>query len=109
METFAPGDRVVAINTDMSGPILAAPRAMPGSFHFPDGHLRGDQVYHVASVQPLTDGSQGVFLTGVRVYLGSRKISWHHSRFRKVETLRTRTPKKRRRKGPATPVLLGTP
>ncbi len=109
METLSPGDRVVAINTDMSGPILASPRTLPESFHFPDGHLSGNQVYHVDSVQSLTDGAQGVFLTGVRVYLGSREIPWHHSRFRKVETLRTHTPKKRRRKVPAPPVLLGTP
>lgn len=108
METFAPGDRVVAINTDHSGPILA-PRAVTQLlYNFPDGPLRSDQVYHIAGVESLRDQSQGVFLTGLRVLHGTHEISWHHSRFRKVDTLRDHAPKKRIRRRP-TPAKLPTP
>jgi len=101
MQPFAPGDRVVAINTDMSAPILAPAVVARSSFRFPDGPLRRNQVYHIAAVEPLRDGSQGVFLTGQRVLYGNREVSWHHSRFRKVDTLRDHSPKKRRRKQPS--------
>ncbi|MFZ9938573.1 MAG: hypothetical protein ACO3JG_16160 [Luteolibacter sp.] len=102
MQPFAPGDRVVAINTDLSGPILAPQNTLHRPFSFPDGPLRRNQVYHIASVQPLADGTQGVFLTGMRVLHGGKNISWHHSRFRKVDSLKGHVPKKRRRKKPAT-------
>jgi hypothetical protein len=73
METFAPGDRVVAINTDMSAPI------------HPDGPLDRNVVYHVIrSARFLADGHQGVFLTGMRVIWGNSIIPWDSSRFRKV-------------------------
>jgi hypothetical protein len=49
METFAPGDRVVAINTDMSGPICGPTNPELHPFLFPDGPLRKDVIYHVAS------------------------------------------------------------
>ena len=73
-------------------------------FSFPDGPLRRDRVYHVEAVQTLRDGSQGVFLTGMRVLHGSQSISWHHSRFRKVDSLMGHVPKKRRRMSPVPPI-----
>ncbi len=100
METFAPGDRVVAINTDMSGPINDPSASPMSAFSFPDGPLRKDVVYHVRTVQALTTGGQGVFITGLRVTLHKRPIPWDSSRFRKVDSLRDHAPKKRRRKHP---------
>jgi len=44
---MSPGDRVVAINTDLSGPILAPPDIVSRPFSFPDGPLRRNQVYHI--------------------------------------------------------------
>lgn len=80
MKIFAPGDRVVAINTDMSRPILAPADVAQLSFHFPDGPLHTNQVYHVAAVEPRRDGAQGVFLTGLRVLCGDREVPWISSR-----------------------------
>jgi hypothetical protein len=50
METFLPGDRVVAINTDLSGLICGPSQPALHPFRFPDGPLRQDVVYHVAAV-----------------------------------------------------------
>jgi hypothetical protein len=108
METFAPGDRVVAINTDLSAPICGAPNHELHPFRFPDGPLRRDVIYHVKSVSTSRDGNQGLQITGLRVLWGTNDvIPWNSSRFRKVEVLRTHAPKKRRRKVPA-PILLTT-
>jgi hypothetical protein len=102
METFAPGDRVVAINTDMSGPIHPDGDRSRHPFLFPDGPLRKDVVYHVEAVRCLNSGGhQGLFITGLRVTWGNQDIPWDASRFRKVDTLRDHAPKKRRRKQPA--------
>ena len=101
METFKPGDRVVAINTDISSPINDPSGSPPSAFSFPDGPLRKDVIYHVRMVRPLTTGGQGVFLTGMRVTLHKQPIPWDSSRFRKVDTLRDHAPQKRRRKQPA--------
>ncbi|RPJ32907.1 MAG: hypothetical protein EHM17_12135 [Verrucomicrobiaceae bacterium] len=101
METFAPGDRVVAINTDMSAPIHPDGDCSQHPFLFPDGPLHRDVVYHVEAIRPLADGHQGVFLTGMRVTWGNQDTPWDSSRFRKVESLRDHAPKNRRRKQPA--------
>jgi hypothetical protein len=108
MQTFGPGDRVVAINTDLSGPIYDSTGSPMSTFSFPDGPLLRDRVYHVAGVLALRDGSQGVFLPGMRVLQNSREMSWHHSRFRKVDTLKGHAPKKRRRKQPVAAAPLAT-
>lgn len=100
METFAPGDRVVAINTDMSGPICGPANPELHPFRFPNGPLRKDVIYHVASVSGSKDGNQCLHLTGMRVFWGSWGLPWNSSRFRKVGTLKGHTPKKRRRKQP---------
>jgi hypothetical protein len=100
METFAPGDRVVAINTDLSGPINDPSGSPMSAFLFPDGQLRKDVIYHVRLIQSLTTGHQGLFLTGLRVILHNHQIPWDSSRFRKVDTLKGHTPRKRRRKQP---------
>ncbi len=100
METFAPGDRVVAINTDLSGPICGPANPDRHPFLFPDGPLRKDVIYHVASVSVSKDGNQYLILTGMRVFWGAEEIPWASSRFRKVDTLKGHTPKKRRRKQP---------
>ena len=106
METFAPGDRVVAINTDMSGPIYAMPNADFHPFSFPDGNLRREVIYHIAAVRPGPDGHQAVFITGLRVLWGGLEVPFHPSRFRKVDTLSTHAPEKRRRKRPVAAPLL---
>jgi hypothetical protein len=99
METFAPGDRVVAINTDMSGPIYMLGDCSQQPYRFPDGPLRQDVIYHVAETV-MRPGRQGIFLTGIRVMWGSYEIPWDFSRFRKVDTLKGHAPKKRRSKQP---------
>ena len=105
METFAPGDRVVAINTDHSRPIIDPAGNPLSAFSFPDGRLRKDVIYHVRSVCRQPNSRQGICLTGLRVTLHNREIPWDSSRFRKVDTLKDHAPKKRRRKQPiaATP------
>lgn len=108
METFAPGDRVVAINTDMSAPIHPDGDCSQHPFLFPDGPLDRNVVYHVISARFLTDGHQGVFLTGMRVIWGNKIIPWDASRFRKVDTLKGHAPKKRRRKQPVAAAPLVT-
>jgi hypothetical protein len=108
METFASGDRVVAINTDMSGPIHPDGDCSQYPFLFPDGPLSKNVVYHVKRICFIADGHQGVFLTGMRVIWGDHHIPWAASRFRKVETLRDHVPRKRRRKHPAAAPLPAT-
>jgi hypothetical protein len=101
METFDPGDRVVAINTDMSRPMHDPTGSPLSAFSFPDGPLRRDVIYHVASVHPQAPGQQGLFITGLRVFLRNQPIPWNSSRFRKVDQLSGHSPAKRRRKQPA--------
>ena len=105
METFEPGDRVVAINTDHSGPICGP--ANPGSqpFTFPDGRLRKGPIYHVAAVGLTLRGTQSLWITGLRVFWGNQEMPWDGTRFRKVETMANRAPKKRRRKQPISKLL----
>ena len=99
METFAPGDRVVAIDT-RNGPLKALIPTAAHPFHLPDGMPRHDVVYHVRDIRYINDGSQGVVLTGMRVFWGLEEISWSATRFRKVDTLSNHVPKKRRHKQP---------
>jgi hypothetical protein len=99
METFAPGDRVVAINSDLSRPICAD-AALPDAYGFPDGPLKENTVYHVERVRSSRDGNQGLFITGLRVFAGKHHIPWNSSRFRKVDSLSGHAPSKRRRKKP---------
>ena len=105
METFSPGDRVVAINTDLSGPICGPSQPALHTFRFPDGPLRQDVIYHVAAVRRSRDGNQGLTLTGLRVCWGSQEMPWNSARFRKLENLADHAPKKRRRKQPASKLL----
>jgi hypothetical protein len=104
METFTPGDCVVAINTDMSGPICGPANPELHPFLFPNGPLRKDVIYHVASVSVSKDGNQGLYLNGMRVFWGPQEFPWNSSRFRKVDSLKDHVPKKRRRKNPASAI-----
>jgi hypothetical protein len=106
METFAPGDRVIAINF-MPVPLHADGDWSQHPNLLPDGPLRQDVIYYVAATVMRTNG-QGVFLTGLRVTWGSDEIPWASSRFRKVDTLRDHAPKKRRRKQPVAAAHLVT-
>jgi hypothetical protein len=108
METFAPGDRVVAINTNMSAPVHPPSDPDRHHFYFPDGPLRRDVIYHVEATRVTTDGHQGVFLTGMRATWGDLDIPWDSSRFRKVDSLKGHLPKKRRRKQPVAAAPLAT-
>jgi len=107
METFAPGDRVVAINT-LPVPLYPDGDCSQHPFLLPDGPLRQDVIYHVAETVMRPSGLQGVFLTGLRITWGSQEIPWASSRFRKVDTLRDGAPKKRRRKQPVAAAHLVT-
>jgi hypothetical protein len=100
MQPFAPGDRVVAINTNISVPLFLDGEFSQQPFWFPDGPLRQDVIYHVAETVMGTSGLQGIFLTGIRVMWGPKEIPWDFTRFRKVDTLKGHLPKKRRRKQP---------
>jgi hypothetical protein len=81
----------------------------------PDTRLNYDQLQtrvaaanrHFALIGS-SDGNQGITLTGLRILWGAQEMPWNSSRFRKVDTLKSHTPKKRRRKVPA-PILLTTP
>jgi len=87
MENFSPGDRVVAVDTKMNGPRVI-PNNLPEncSFHFPDGPLEANKVYHVYACNETGKGTQGLYLTGLRVFLDNTEISWSCSRFRRVES-----------------------
>ena len=87
MENFSPGDRVVAIDTTLNGPRVL-PNNIPSecSFHFPDGPLEPNKVYHVYACNEVGNGTQGLYLTGLRVYLDNTEIAWSSSRFRRVES-----------------------
>ena len=100
METFAPGDRVVAINTDLSAPICRM-ESLPDAYSFPDGPLNEKTVYHVEKVRSAADGHQGLFITGIRVFVGKYHVPWDSSRFRKVDFLSGHAANKRRRKEPS--------
>jgi hypothetical protein len=56
------------------------------SFHFPDGPLQPNKVYHVYACNETGNGAQGLYLTGLRVFLDHTEISWSSSRFRRVES-----------------------
>lgn len=87
MEIFSPGDRVVAIDTRLNGPRVL-PNHFPEdcSFRFPDGPLQMDKVYHVYACHEIGNGTQGLYLTGMRVFLDDVEISWSSSRFRRIES-----------------------
>lgn len=87
MENFSPGDRVVAIDTTLNGPRVL-PNNFPSecSFHFPDGPLELNKVYHVYACNEVGNSTQGLYLTGLRVYLNNTEIAWSSSRFRRVES-----------------------
>jgi hypothetical protein len=84
MQPFAAGDVVVAVNTDMSAPILPDVKMSQYAFEHPDGPLKNDVTYQVTMVCLHSSGHQGVFLRGLRVIRGPGEIPWHHSRFMKV-------------------------
>lgn len=87
MNDFSPGDRVVAIDTALNGPRVL-PNHFPDdcSFHFPDGPLQPNKVYHVYACNEIDNSIQGLYLTGLRVFLDHTEISWSSSRFRRVES-----------------------
>jgi hypothetical protein len=96
-ETFAPGDHVIAINTDMSTPFCGPPDPSLHPFRFPNGPLRKNVIYHVESVRPSPDGNQSLEITDLPIFWGPHVFYWISSRFRTVDTSRTHAPKKRRR------------
>ena len=100
MEKFSAGDRLVAINTDLSGPICPPADPSLHPFCFPDGVLLKGQVYHVESTIDTNPRGQGVILTGLRVLWGQSEVSWSGTRFRKLNFTRTHLPKKRQKKLP---------
>jgi hypothetical protein len=108
MAPFAPGDRVVAINTNMTVPLYPDGDFSQHPFRFPDGPLCQDVIYHIAETVMRPIGRQGIFLTGIRVMWGSQEIPWDFSRFRKVDALKSHTPKKRQRKQPVAAVCRAT-
>ncbi|QTN33662.1 hypothetical protein HZ994_15535 [Akkermansiaceae bacterium] len=83
MQTFRPGHKAVAYNTDLSRPLCAPPGIPLSAYSFPDGPLRPGTAYHVVAVRHSPDGNQGLFLTGLRVLFNGQPIPWNSSRFRK--------------------------
>ena len=100
METFEPGDRVVAINTDHSGPICGPSNPAAHPFRFPDGRLCEGPIYHVATVGLTRLGTQTLWITGLRVFWGNLEMPWDATRFRKVDALKDFTKARRSRKIP---------
>ncbi len=98
METFAPDDRVVAINTDISAPIYST--IMKPAYVLPDGPLRENTIYHVEGIKYTSDGHQGVFITGLRVLVGKEQFTWSSCGFRKVDLARDCVMNKKKRKQP---------
>ena len=96
MEKLAPNDRVVAVNIDLSWPVHPGSNYKPQLISFPDGPLRRDRVYHVHRAVSHSDGSQAIFITGTRVFLGEDEIPWDGSRFRKVDCLKGHVPMKKK-------------
>lgn len=94
---FSAGDKVVAINTDMSRALLPVQNSTNGQYSFPDGVLRNDVVYYVAAAREISTG-QGIIITGLRVFWLDCEIPWNSSRFRKVDSLKGRTLVKRKRR-----------
>jgi hypothetical protein len=99
METFIPGDSIIAINTDISEPIHSS-KSMPDAYCFPDGPLKGNTIYFVESVTNSSDGIQGLFIMGLRAFVGKYHVPWSSCRFRKVDYLSGHAANKRRRKKP---------
>jgi hypothetical protein len=97
---FAPGDRVVAIDT-RQGPLLWKDPRDKNLITTPDGPPRKGVVYHVERIMHTKCGSPGVTITGLRSHWKNLELPWCASRFRKVDTLKGHLPKKRRRKQPA--------
>lgn len=87
MKDFFPGDRVIAIDTTLNGPRVL-PNNFPAdcSFHFPDGPLEPNKVYHIYACNELGNGTQGLYLTGLRVFLDNTEIAWSSLRFRRVKS-----------------------
>jgi hypothetical protein len=86
LHPFAPGDRVVAVNTQ-EGPLKLLAPLDSRRFDLPDGPIRKGVVFHVSAVTHIKDGSPGVFITGLRCLWGNRDFPWAASRFRKVESV----------------------
>ena len=104
MQTFSPGDRVVAIDL-RQGPLKTLSSTDAHPFLLPDGPLRTGTVYHIASVCRIRDGSQGIYLTGLRVLWGPQEVPWNPGRFRKVENHRLTGSLKHHHKQPAATAL----
>jgi hypothetical protein len=96
METFAPGDLVVAIHTDVSASVYST--ILKPARILPDSPLRENTVYHVEGIKYTSDGNQGLFITGLRVFVGKHHIPWSSCRFRKVDSLSGHSPSKSRRR-----------
>ena len=94
MESFKAGDRVVAINTDMSGALCPPADSLGIPFLFPDEPLRKGRIYHVEAVT----ASRVFWITGLQALWGKDPIPWDGRRFRKVDLKRDHAPKKRRKK-----------
>lgn len=84
MQPFAAGDLIVAVNTDMSAPILPNGELSQYAFEFPDGPLKNDVTYQVTMACLHPSGHQGVFLKELKVFWGPDEIPWHQSRFMKA-------------------------
>ena len=98
---FAPGDRVVAIDT-RQGPLLWDDPRDKNLITTHDGLPREGIVYHVEGIMHTSSGDPGVIITGLRSCWGNIDLPWCASRFRKVDSIQEHAPKKRRRKQPTT-------
>ncbi len=86
MSNFKIGDRVVCINDNVSYPIVppAGDWAL-SSFVLPDGPIQKGMIYRIDGIREARDGNPGFFITGKRVLFKDESVTWHSSRFRKVD------------------------
>ena len=80
---FQANDKVICINGDFRDSVFG----IPGSrFLTPDGVPREGKVYCVRKVVPGENGTQGLFLAGIRTFLDGREAGFNSTRFRKAES-----------------------
>lgn len=106
MSNFKIGDRVVCINDNVSGPMVPPTGDwVMSSFVLPDGPIRKGLIYRIDGIREVRDGSPGLFLTGKRVLFEGESVTWHGSRFRKVDWKKDYKIQKKRKSRPQKRVL----
>ena len=80
--SYPSGTKLICIDATPI-PIRCGPGISSLDFTFPNGFLQEGASYCVERSIQNPDGSCGLFLTGLPLYLYDREANWHHLRFRK--------------------------